>query len=203
MIKNINKVSFEVLGNNLDWWAEQFINDLENLYVNEDLVLVGGYSKVGSQSEFEFVMYKTLDRIKKEYKFDFEIETIYGNLTTIEFENYLNQKYNHEKMIYICSFVINRKIDLNEIYDDSNFQMRIIVFQNMKINFPEYNDPFKFTIKSFPCFSEDSEKEIQLMNFIDSEHDSNNYDFLGILPDHSILDSYLIYFSWDENDELN
>ena len=200
--KNISKIEFEVLGNNLDQWAEQFKNDLENLYINEGLMLIGGYNKIGSQSEFEFVMYKTLDRVNKTYKFDFEIDTFYGKMREDEFKQYLNKKYINERMVYVSSFVVNRKFDLNEIYDETNFQMRLIVFQNLKINFSDFDDQLNFTVKPFPSLIKETEKEIKLMRNINLEYEMNNLEFIGILPSHSTFDSYLIYWNWDEENDI-
>ena len=57
-------VDFEVLRSNYELWPEQFKNDLENLYINQSLMFIGGYSKIGSYNEFKFVMYKTADHVK-------------------------------------------------------------------------------------------------------------------------------------------
>ena len=165
-------------------------------------MLIGGYNKIGSQSEFEFVMYKTLDRVNKTYKFDFEIDTFYGNMREDEFEQYLNKKYINERMVYVSSFVVNRKFDLNEIYDETNFQMRLIVFQNLKINFSDFDDQLNFTVKPFPSLIKETEKEIKLMRDIDLEYEMNNLEFIGILPSYSTFDSYLIYWNWDEENDI-
>ena len=196
--RNTNNIEFEILGNNHELWAEQFKNDLENLYINESLVFIGGFNKAGSQSEFEFTMYKTLDRVNKTHKFDLEIDTIYGNLMENEVENYLNSKYENDRLIYVGSFVINRKFWLNDIYDESNFQMRLIVFQNLNINYLEYDEPFKFIVKSFPKFCKKTEKEMKLMKTIDLYEETNKCEFLGVLPGHSTEDSFLIYWDWKE-----
>ena len=72
-------INFDLMGSDHVAWKEQLQNDLENLYINEDLQLIGGYSSLNSSTQFKYVMYKVSDQAKSS-NFDTEIHILYDKL---------------------------------------------------------------------------------------------------------------------------
>jgi len=186
-------VDFEIMGSNYELWAGQFKNDLENLFINQGLQLIGGFSKPGKQNEFKFVMYNTCKHFNITFKFDLEIDTLYGYISPKEFEDYLNTKYKFEKLVFVSVFTIYRSERLKDVIEDAKSIMHLIIFQDMKINFDEYSEPFTFVVKSFPLIASKIDKEFALLNAIEHEQKKNKLEFLGVLPGYDLADSLLVY----------
>ena len=186
-------IDFEVLGNKYDAWPGQFKNDLENLYLNQSLMFIGGFNKPGSHNEFKFVMYKTIDHVNTTFLFDLEIRSMFGPINSSDFEKYLNEMYAQEKLIFISTFTIYNKFEPSDACEDTSFIMHLIVFQDLKINFEEYNEPFSFTVKSFPPIYTKIDKESALLKIIEQERKKSSLEFLGIVPGYGISDSLIVY----------
>mmetsp|Transcript_10873 Transcript_10873/g.12228 ORF Transcript_10873/g.12228 Transcript_10873/m.12228 type:complete len:184 (-) Transcript_10873:52-603(-) len=181
------------MGDNYDGWADQFKNDLENLFINQSLQLIGGFVTPGKNNKFKFVMYKTIEMFNVTFKFDLDVESLYGQITAEEFETYLNAKYSKEKLVFVSAFSVSRSVQNGEAGDSSNAQMNLIVFQDMKVNFEEYNVPFHFTVKQMPLVSSRVDKEFALLKIIESEKEKNGLEFLGLLPSLKSTDSLMVF----------
>ena len=141
--KEYRTIDFEIMGNNYDLWGEQFKNDLENLFTNQSLQLIGGYNCPDSNNEFKFVMYETVENYNNS-KFDLDVDTLFGHVTAELLETYLNNKYSKEMYVFMSVFTISKCSNSKQIQDDFNQIMHLIVFQDMKVNYEDYDQSFRF-----------------------------------------------------------
>ena len=114
------------MGSNYDLWANQFKNDLENLFTNQNLQLIGGFSNPDSHNEFKFIMYETVDNYNINSEFDLEIDTLFGYISAEILEAYLNRKYINEKHVLLSVFTINKNANSKQILGDtSNITLKL------------------------------------------------------------------------------
>jgi len=156
-------VNFDLMGTDHKTWGEQLRNDLENLYINEGLQLIGGYSTVNSLSEFTLVMYKLSDQARLN-AFDLELKVIYGQIPQKDFEKYLNDQFRENKLMYKCIFTIYQ-IDRDSILEgNTQVYMNLVIFQKMTVNYIEYNEKFTFSVMTIPTFSKKHDPEVTLLS---------------------------------------
>ena len=138
-------------------------------------------------------MYETVESINLNSKFDLEIDTLFGHITAEEFEIYLNLKYTKEMHVFVGVFTIIKADNLKEVFDDSNHIMHLVVFQDMKVNFDDYSESFRFIVKTFPFIDSKIDKEDALIKFIEAQKIKENADLLGIFPGNEISNSMIIF----------
>lgn len=142
-------IDFQIMGCNFKLLESQIKNDLENLFINEDLCLVGGaISPFLKEGSFKFFMYKLVDEAHGHFKFDLEVDTLNGELTAQELEVYLNEKYKYEHLIFLCVFPIYNYYDSAFSDHDPKTLQHIVIFQNLSINYSQYHPPLKYRVKS-------------------------------------------------------
>ena len=191
------------MGNNFDLWADQFKNDLENLFTNQNLQLIGGYSNGASSNEFKFVMYETVENYSVNSKFDLHVDTLFGHITAEQLEDFLNQKYSKEMYVFVSVFTILKSINSKQILEDTSQIMHLIVFQDMKINFVDYDKTFRFVVKTFPFIDIKMDKEDALMKYIEKQSSKEHLELLGVFPGFELSDSLIIFAQNDDSIQSN
>jgi hypothetical protein len=174
-------IDFQLMGMDQNAWGHQLINDLENLYVNEGLQIIGGFSKIGRLTEFSLVMSRVSEEAS-EKAFDLEVKTMIGEIEPQMFEKYLNKQYEENRLIFRCIFTIYQ-IDRSSIVSGkvcvaTNF----LVFQKMTINQPLYNDELSFKVKKIPSFNKYKiDPEVAMLDYIEKQKHKNDLELLGIV----------------------
>lgn len=156
-------INFELMGEDHQPWCEQITNDLENLFINENLQLIGGYASKNHFNQFTYVMYKLSEQAKKDNLFDLVIKSVYGPLQQKEFESYLNDEYTKNSLMYRWVFTIYRIDKESVLSGKATVFMNLIVFQKMTVNYEHYNESMKFQVISIPAFSKKLDPEVTLL----------------------------------------
>ena len=191
--KEYTFIDFEVMGTNYDMWAEQIRNDLENMYINEHLQLIGGYSLKDSQNWFKLVMYKLSDAASLNFEFDIKADTISPDIDAEELEVYLNTKYTTHKWVFMSVLTVCKVSRSLLSEDKTEVLMHIVLFKDMSVNDPTYCEHFEYIIKQCPSIKVKDDREQGLLKVIEAEKENNNLEILGLLPGEDINNSMLIF----------
>jgi len=186
-------VDFELDCYNPEFLAENFRCFLKTQFVSQGLQLIGGYTKKSPHDGFKLIMYDTNDNLDDFGNFDLEIEVLHGDITSENFEKYLNAKYWKEHWVFMSVFTLTLPNRTNDIFGHSKNSMNLIVFQNMMINYAGYNEPFNFKVKQFPSTAQSSIDENDLLNEIELEQETNQLEFLGVVPGNQFSDSLMVF----------
>ena len=77
--------------------------------------------------------------------------------------------------------------------------MHLIVFQDMNVNYEDYDEPFRFIVKEFPLIDSKLDKEDALLKHIEAYQTKENLELLGIFPGIDSSDSLIVFAQIDES----
>jgi hypothetical protein len=185
-------LDFDFMGTDQLAWGKQLINDLENLFMNEGLQIIGAFSKINRLTEFSLVMYQMSEEAR-ERKFDIKLQTLTGPIDPEAFEQYITKQYEKQRLIYRCIFTIyslERRLPLenesSRAHLEVNVQTNFIIFQKV------YGcEKFKFNVKKIPNFNKRKiDPEVFMLDFITSQKEM---ECIGIITNTKINDSMMVF----------
>lgn len=141
-------IDFDLMGTDNTYWASQLATDLENLYWNEGLKLVGGYFKPNDLTKFRLIMY-SVELYERTKRFDLEIVSVYKELDAQTLQEMLNNYYHNQNKILKCCLNIYENNEEDNVIG-VKVNSHLLIFQNLNKNFQDVDENVYFIVTNFP-----------------------------------------------------
>jgi hypothetical protein len=194
------------MGTDNQHWASQLKTDLENLYENEGLKILGGYSLPRDFSKFKLLMY-SVEAYERMKKFDLEVEAYHSSFEPNELQELLNDKYYNENKVLKTALNVyeidhdspDEKLKIGENSKKQKKPLRIntqlLIFQDMNVNTSkkEIGHDLIFIVVPMPKIDKKKDPSESIQLLIRENRRRKGLFLVAIIPKTRMSDSLLVF----------